>query len=67
MHSPLGRERSSYNQLGISPKACLKTDSNILGQVGSSKNYPQDPAKSLPWAIVRADEEPETLISICVV
>jgi len=47
--------------LGISPKAYLRTGSDILGQVGSSK----DPVKGLLRAAVRADEE--TLILVCVV
>ena len=42
MHSPLGGEREAVRrQLGISPKACLRTSSGILEKVGSSKSYPQ--------------------------
>lgn len=38
---PQGDREAVRSSLGISPKACLRMGSDILGKMGSSKSYPQ--------------------------
>lgn len=38
---PRGDREAVRSSLGISPKACLRTGSDILSKMGSSKSYPQ--------------------------